>query len=172
MGAKSFPNEKDLALDAVKAIFPALSKKNEKSIKTKGCKFQKEKWVSFLLTKQSFTETLTFNPQCDLEGSFVVKMMEPFPIELKVKEHSLIRKIQSNIMFSLHFENKVLLNIFMNSSNLELKNKDKNLLFDLKYGVYIDPLNENPFKEHKGGELTLTQLGEKRLNKKIKIKFK
>ena len=68
------------ALEAIKALFPTLSKSQQ--LKTQGCSFQKEKWGAIILTKQSFEESITFNKDCDLQGKIEVQMDKFFHYKL------------------------------------------------------------------------------------------
>jgi hypothetical protein len=162
----SHSEAKNTALQAIKALFPTLAKSQQ--IKTSGCKFQKEKWGAIILTKQSFEEKIVFNKTCDLNGSFTVQMDKFFPINMKVRNHKQMKKIISNIKMGIVFEDMPLLTLNMKDSILIGK---QNITFDMNYGVYIDPLNKDPLKKHKGGSLFIKKHGTKLINKKFPLNF-
>ena len=133
---------------------------------TDKCDYQKEKWATSLLTKESFVEKISFKNGCDLQGTYTVKMDQFFPIEIAIRNHKSINKLKGNIKFEVVFEKKALLKISM--KEMKTKGSD-NIQFDLAYGVYIDPLSKDPLGDHKGGELTIYEHNGKKLNKKIPL---
>lgn len=167
--ALSYAKTENVTINAIKAIFPNLSNSKNTNIKTKGCKFQKEKWTAMILTKQGFNESLKFNKDCDLEGDFSVVMDKYFPINLKVKGQKNIQRIISNIKLEIVFEDMPLLNLGMKDSIIR---GEKNITFNMNYGVYIDPLDKSPLRKHKGGKLHIKKHGGKLINKTVPLMFK
>jgi hypothetical protein len=161
-----YSDVENTALEAIKALFPTLSKSQQ--LKTQGCSFQKEKWGAIILTKQSFEESITFNKNCDLQGKFEVQMDKFFPINLKVKKHKQIKKIIGNLKMGIVFEELPLLKLDMKDSIII---GEKNISFDMNYGVYIDPLNKDPLRKHKGGSVFIKKHGTQLINKKFPLKF-
>lgn len=158
------PAHNDL-LSALKAVLPIL-KNTSPTLKTQGCSFQKKKWVAMALTKTSFKENITFNKDCDLQGSFTVKMDHFFPLSLAIRRLKAHDHLSANIKFSILFEENILLKIEMSDALLRGK---KPIQFDMNYSIYIDPLNENPLKKHKGGFLLIKDL--KKPSKPIPLLF-
>jgi len=155
------------AIASMKALFPGLG--DSKSIKTKGCTFQKDKWMGMILTKQSFEEKIKFNKSCDLQGNFTVKMDTPFPVNLEVRGLKGYKRILSNLMFNIAFEENVVLNLAMKNTVLK---GSKDLVFDLEYALYFDPTPKDPFKKHKGGKLYIKRHGKTKINKTYPLNFK
>ncbi len=163
----AFSGAREDAISTIKALFPAL-RAQKSPIRTKGCSFQKEKWISIVLTKQEFEEKIRFGPDCDLEGDFTVKVDKFFPINFKLKKFKNYKNILGNIKMSVIFEEMPLLKVEFKDAILKGK---QNLFFNMDYGVYIQPLEKNPLKKHKGGQLFIKKYQEKVVNKKFKLLF-
>jgi hypothetical protein len=154
-------------LDSIKAILPNIE--NNQKIKTQGCSFQKQKWLTALLTQESFTETLKFKKDCDLEGQYTVKVNDFFPINLKIQKHKHIKRIITNLKLEI---------IFTESAQLQIKMKDailksnKDISFDMTYKIEIDPMAASPLGKHKGGRVFLKRVGTKKINKSFPINLK
>ena len=121
-----------------------------------------------MLTKQSFTETIKFNAQCDLQGQYIVEMDKFFPINLEIRNLKEFKRLISNIKFAIVFEEMPVLKVEMKDSILK---GVENLTFDMNYAITVDVMNKNPLQKHKGGTLFLKRKGNTMLNKKIPLKF-
>ena len=162
----SYANSQKDAIETIKAIFPGLDKNS--SIKTSGCKIQKDKWATAVLTKEPFQETLTFSKDCDLSCSYMVKMDQFFPVKLKIRNFKNYDAISSQVKFTIIFEDMPLLQLEMKDATI---NGAKPLSFAMNYGVYLDLMKKDPLSKHKGGTLHLKKHGDIVLNKKVPLKF-
>jgi len=160
-------NSTNESIEVIKSLIPSLSGTTSK-IKTLKCNYKKEKWAEALVTKNSFEEKLTFNPQCDFEGNFTVLMDKFFPLNLKIKDHPKFTNLKSQVKFEILFEEQPTL--YMTIKNLELTGKES-LSANFKYGIYMDILNKDPFKRHKGGELEILKVNKKTIKKKFPVNF-
>ena len=167
---------KDDAITAIQALFPALAqetnsptkKKSKLNFDTSACNFQEEKWQSIVLTKQSFKEKIVFSKDCDLNGEFTVEMDKWFPIKLKLRNFKSYREVSANLKFQIVFEDMPLLKLELKGAKLTGKTP---IQFKMKYGVYINPMDPEPFKKHKGGKLTITRIDKKAINKSFQLNF-
>ena len=163
----SFGSEKttkNSAKLAINALLPSLNTSSQ--IKTKACQIDKQKWTNLLLTKQSFQETIKFNPQCDLEGSYSPKMDEFFLVKLKVKDQNDLSNISGDLKFSVVFEEMPILKVQIRNGQTHGK---ENLKFQFHYNVQINPLEKDPMQKHLGGSIKILSVNNKVKNKEFKI---
>lgn len=155
---------KESAKLAINALLPGLNTSSQ--IKTKSCDINKKKWTNLLLTKQSFEETIKFNSQCDLAGSYSPKMDEFFLVKLKVKDQKNLTNISGDLKFSVVFEEMPVLKVEIKNGTTQGK---ENLKFQFNYSVQINPLEKDPMQKHLGGSIKILSVNEKILNKEFKI---
>lgn len=159
-------NPEKAAIDTIKALFPGLG--TSRTIKTKGCAINKNKWLSALLTKESFVEEIDFNKNCDLKGKYKVRVDQFFPLKMKIRGLKNYSNIKTQMRLAIVFEDKAVLKLEMKKAKLSGVN---DLHFNMDYKVLIDPLSDNPLGKHQGGNLYLKRYGNKVLNKKVPLVF-
>ncbi len=149
----SFANDKELdgAINYIKGI---ITKKENSSLKVKGCDVDKANWMNLLVTKTSFEEKISFNKNCHIEGTFKPKMNVFFEVPLKIKD-----KRFKEIKYSSKIEI-----VFNKEMNLILTIKDGQLI-DLNKKIFkfsasqifkMDPFNKkNPISKSKNGTLNV-----------------
>jgi hypothetical protein len=139
--------------DVLKKTFTKLIGNDAKKLKTSGCKINKELWTQLLVTKKEFKETIKFNKDCDLEGTFTVKMSESFPMKLKIKNLKNFNYFQTNAKIDLKFTNQdTVLSLNFDKSKLSGNNL---IFFSSDYSVSIDPFSKDLIKKHLGGKIIL-----------------
>lgn len=156
---------KQTSLSAIKALIPGISS-SKNMIRTHGCAYQKEKWLAIILTKEPFTEVISYNKDCDIAGKYTVKMDQYFPVKLTVKNQKEIKSISGKLKFEVVFEDQPLLKIQMQDMLLK---STKDIKFNLSYGVYLNPMDANPLQNHKGGELFVRSIGSKKIYKRFPL---
>ena len=131
--------------------FP-VDKKVLNEIKTSGCKYQKEKWLSLLLTHESFTENITYNNSCDIQAKFKVNYNEDFKLTAQIRNREL-KAFESLAHINIEFRDKPYLIIEL--KNAKLKSKNKETKFNLIQEFIIDPFSKDPIKESKKTKLKI-----------------
>lgn len=132
------------------------------------CKTDKSKWMLLLVTKQPFTEKITFDKGCDIQGQYTAKMAVPFPVSLKLKNLKEFNHVNFNFLIQLTYEPVPMIKIFM--QNGKLKGKKDSLTFDLEYAAEIDPLSKEFIKKDKGGKITIHTFNGKKIEQQLPIK--
>ncbi len=153
-------------LDLIKSLVPSLGQKS--SVKTSGCGFNKKAWTQSLLTQQSFKESITYNKDCDLQGTYQVAPHKYFPLNYSIKNHPDYKKLDSTFKYGVVFEDKPTLRIEFKKAKLSGK---KSVVFNFTYDVFVNPMDKDPLKEHKGGTLNIISVNGKKLNKSIPVNF-
>lgn len=132
------------------------------------CKIDQSKWMLLLIAKQVFTEKITFNSQCHIEGQYTAKMETPFPVHLKLKNLTNFDQIQFNFLIKLVYDPVPTIKI--NMQNGKLKGTDNKIHFDLDYAAQIDPLSKNFIKKDLGGKITIRSINTIKVKQVIPFK--
>ena len=165
-GAQAQNKDSKETLDLIKSLVPSLGQKS--SVKTSGCGFNKKAWTQSLLTQQSFKESITYNKDCDLQGTYQVAPHKYFPLNYSIKNHPDYKKLDSTFKYGVVFEDKPTLRIEFKNAKLSGK---KSVVFNFTYDVFVNPMDKDPLKEHKGGTLNIISVNGKKLNKSIPVNF-
>lgn len=151
-----------------KNLVPQLTQKQLNEFKYKDCAIQKEKWAMLVATKIPFEETIKFNANCDLMGTFIAKMDEFFPLSLKVKSLPSVALIKGKMKISIVFTTKTVLKLEFGQATYYNEKEKLMKSFQLVYSFEIDPLNpQKIIKEDLGGKLDLLEKG--KITKSIKL---
>lgn len=143
--------------------------KNTK-IKTHGCSFQKEKWTLMLISKEPFKETIQFNKNCDLQGSFTAKMSEFFAVKLQIKNIESYKQINAKMKIDLVFDQTG--TVLKAQLQDALAHGKKPVHFNADYSVLLDPFSSPILKKHIGGKLFVKSIGLKKIYKTYPLLFK
>jgi hypothetical protein len=162
----------DAKLEETKLLLQALMP-FQKTAKAQGfsvekCNIDKSKWMLLLITKQPFTESIKFDKDCDIEGSYTTKMGVPFPVHFKLRNLTNFSEVKFNFLIQLQYEPTPEIQIFM--QNGTLTGKTDVITFDADYAAEIDPMARDFIKKDKGGHITIQTINKKKVNQKIPIK--
>lgn len=149
-------------IESFVSLFDPNKKNKESSIKTSGCKLQDEKWVQLLLTRENFKEEISFNKNCDLSGTFIVKYGEDFPITLNIKNPK-YKLIKGLVNTQIKFEQKTYLETQL--KDFKLTNTKETIPFSYTHKVEIDIFSTPPFKNDLGGVIKYKDNGKWKIKK-------
>lgn len=155
------------AIEVIKTLLPG--KKITSKIKTEGCQFKKQKWLESLLTSASFTEKISFNKDCDLQGEHTVAPNKPFPINLAIRSFKGYERLLTNFLYKIEFKEKPELIIQM--KNAILKGKET-IVFDMNYSLEVDIMSKDPLQKDKGGQIIIKKISNKVVNKTVPFKMR
>lgn len=146
---------------AIKYVESLIKKENQKDLKTSGCKINKGKWLQSVLTKESFTEKISFNKECDLQGSFKVQIGKFFNVPLKIRNKK-FDKTNFKIKFDILYE-KVMKLVVTIKDGFLFSHKKQEFKFDTKQSFKVDPFNQKePIVPLKKGVLNVSYLKSKK----------
>lgn len=152
----------------LKTLLPFHKKIGKNNFTVKKCKIDQNKWMLLLIAKQAFTEKVTFNKNCHIEGQYTAKMGTPFPVKLKLQKLENFDRVNFNFLIKLLYEPIPMIKIFM--QNGTLKGKKDNIKFELDYAAEVDPLSKNFIKKDLGGTITIHSINGEKVKQKIPIK--
>lgn len=164
--------KQDPKLEETKKVLQTLLPFNKKGAKSAftidKCKIDQKKWMMLLVARQPFTEKITFNQFCNIQGQYTAKMEVPFPVKFELQKLENFDQVSFNFLIKLIYEPVPMIKIYM--QNGKLKGKSDTIIFDLEYEAEIDPLSKEFIKKDKGGFITIHSINGKKVKQKIKIK--
>lgn len=138
------------------------------SFRVDQCEKYKIDWTKMILAQEKVEFKYTFNEGCDLEGSFTPKFVTPFPINLMLKNLGPYKKVNSLAKIYANLETHPIINLEISEGILS--GDDKNVSFDAKYKLRLNPLaNEKNRLENLGGEILIKKIGSRTTKIKEKI---
>jgi hypothetical protein len=150
--------------------FQKPNSKDKSKFKIIKCKIDNTKWLMMLITKNPFTETVSFNKACDIQGTYTAKREVPFPVKFKLKSLKNFGEAKFNLLINIIYDPIPLIKLQM--QNGYLLGKDNKIKFEATYSAQIDPLSSDFIKKDNGGTLRINSINGKKINQKYPLKIK
>lgn len=158
-------------LSLISPLLPGEKKKSapvKSAFRVDQCAREKIDWGDVLLMKKSAAIEFKFQEGCDLEGSVTPRIMDPFPVEFKLRNLRLYERVKTEASVSPTFETNPLMTIDL--KNGVLSGPRGKVLFEAEYRFVMDPMNQkNPVKKNLGGEVRIKEIFGKRTSVREKI---
>ena len=166
--AKENSNKMQQSRKVLEALLPFQKSTSTDGFSVEKCKIDKSKWMLLLVTKEPFTEKISFTQNCHIEGEYTAKMAIPFPVNFKLQKIDNFHQVKFNFLIQLLYDPIPLLKIEMQNGHL-IGNKD-NITFEVDYAAEIDPFSKEFIKKDKGGTITIKSINGKKVKEKFPIK--
>lgn len=167
----------DIKISEAKSIIESLLPFRKSSLRgqfsIQGCKKDESKWMLLLIAKQPFTEKVTFNKSCHIQGTYTAKMNIPFPMNFKLKKVKNYNQVKFNFLIKLIYEPIPMIKIEMQNGTLSNKENKKNksiIKFKVDYAAEIDPLSKDFIKKDLGGFIHINSINGRKTKLKYPIK--
>jgi hypothetical protein len=133
------------------------------------CEKHKVNWTDVLLMRQTVTLSYRMKAGCDLEGDITPRVLQPFPVKLKLRNLESYENAETQAKINASFESKPIMMLELREGTLT---GGKGMVrFEADYQVRINPLNQaHPLEENLGGELRITEINGEKVNLREKIK--
>src|SRR5687768_1539052 len=87
--------------------------KGTEKFRVDGCEKKKIDWMGVLMMRESASLNFKFKEGCDIEGTIVPKVLQPFPANLNLRNIQSYSKIETMNKVTANLETKPILNLEM-----------------------------------------------------------
>ena len=150
------------AINELMRVFSYDKKRTSEKFKVNTCDTDPRTWVKAAITSNVIQKTYSFKSNCDLSGTFSGSFLGPYQMNLEMRNLYGFRSARMKVRMKLIQNAKGIRYQFTVQEGL-LRSKDRNVNFNVKYEVNIDPLTESTKHETQDGRITISNLGERNL---------
>lgn len=151
------------AINELMRVFSYDKKRSAEKFKLNTCDSDSNTWVKAAITSNVIQKTYSFKSTCDLSGTFSGSFLEPYQINLEMRNLYGFSSARMKVKMKLIQNAKGIRYKFEVPDGL-IRSKNRNINFKVSYEVNIDPLTESTKYETQGGKITITNLGERKFN--------
>lgn len=134
----------------------------KETLKIYSCDADEQTWVKAASTSNVVQKTYSFKSRCDLSGTFNGSFLEPFEMNLEMRNLYEFNSVRMRARMKVTQNPKGIRYHFEVAEGV-LRSKDRNLSFKVTYEVNIDPLTGSTKYETQNGKIFITGLGEKKI---------
>jgi hypothetical protein len=142
-----------------KLLIPSKSKTAIKGFVNTGCKTEETKWFLFLAMQQSFTQSYTFGPKCQVEGQFTPKGNTFFDVNLKLKNFYSYKRVKMRLKIVL--DTNMILTLTAKDAVLS---GNKSIHFSANYKGKVQFEGTGVAFKNLGGKVLINKVGDRKVS--------
>jgi len=133
------------------------------SFKIARCDSDPQTWVKAATTRSEIAKTYSFNPGCDVDGSFKASFLTTFPAEFRLRNLEEYNFTRMMVKMSIEQEPRGIRYRFEVKDGI-LSSPKKDVGFNVHYEVDVNPLTGSANLHSQSGIITLTKIKGKPVN--------